>query len=360
MLQHIRFFIIEDGGNPRFESDIQQQDNGFWIHPFCEDESGFYRFRLNVRIENDSTQTISVPVTIEWGDQQGQEYRRFVLLSQGDEEWRIFQAEIEGTEAKAVVEAPPGTSYLSMHPRYEYGRYLQYLEGLDQNRFEIKVLGKSRRGREIHAIEAGNKAAPPLAVLTRVHPYETIGSYMVEGMLEWLKVENEEVRQFLANNRLLFIPMPNPDGVADGNCKFTHSSFNFSTTGRITKEPEGVAVREYLLSEKAVSLVDLHGWMLYHDNICTNDTQRGRKLYAMLSQHDNLFNKGIEMLYKKYPWVGRENNLGGMLVDEFDSVYYNTSWCWYDRSADDVQQMGVHIMRSYSQLFDSRVRGGSE
>ena len=53
--------------------------------------------------------------------------------------------------------------------------------------------------------------------MARVHPGETVGSWMMKGVIDYLTSECDEVR-FLRNNYLFkIIPMLNPDGVICGN-----------------------------------------------------------------------------------------------------------------------------------------------
>lgn len=99
MLDKISVLTIEDGGNPRLQSDIIREENGFFIRPFGEDEDGVYRFRLNVELLNTSKETIPVLFNIEWGDtrQEHQRHRKYILLSTGEDDWVRIPAEIEGS-----------------------------------------------------------------------------------------------------------------------------------------------------------------------------------------------------------------------------------------------------------------------
>lgn len=233
-----------------------------------------------------------------------------------------------------------------MQPRYEHLRFEDLLNSLTEDRFKVKIIGRSRHNRNVYAIETGDPSLRPIAVMARVHPYETIGSYFVEGMLKWIK-END-----LKDSRVVFIPMPNPDGVALEHCKLTTGGLNFSTNGALSREPEAIAVREYLLNVGPEAIFDLHGWMYSHDNIVTNDAVKGRKLYSLLNENIELFKTPIEILFREHPTVGRENNLGGLLTDKLGSVFYNSSWCWYGRTKEELFKMGEYLLKSYIKLFE--------
>lgn len=350
VLKNIKVLTVNDGGNPRYDNNIKREENGFLIHPFSENDNGNYRFRLNVEIVNHSKETVPVLFKIEWGDTEHQESRKYILLSKDEDQWQKFDTKINDTKAQAVIDVPPGSSYLCMHPRYNHGRFIRLVESLPENRFEIKSIGKSRLNRDVYAIETGARNLRPLAVMARVHPYETIGSYFVDGMIKWLMNDDDEVKKFLTENHIIFVPMPNPDGVAEGTCELTLGGLNFSQNGAKTPEPEGTAVREYFLKMNPASLFDLHGWMYNKDNYVTNDTERGQKLYEMLTDNP-LFDRGLEVQYKDYPLAGGRNNLGGYLADELGLVYYNSSWPWYGRNAENLRNMGIFILKSYASLF---------
>ncbi len=54
--------------------------------------------------------------------------------------------------------------------------------------------------------------------MARQHSGETAGSFMMEGILDFLTDVNNEEAQFLRKNYIFkIIPMVNPDGVIHGN-----------------------------------------------------------------------------------------------------------------------------------------------
>ncbi len=352
MIKNIEVLTIEDGGNPRTMYDIMREEKGFLIHPFSEDNDGNYRFRLNVEIVNNSKEKIPVLFNIEWGDVEHQEARKYLLLSYSDDHWERFDTDINGTIASAIIKVPPGRSILCMHPRYEYGHFLKLVCTLPGDIFSIRKIGKSRKNRDVLAIEAGNKKKRPLVVMSRVHPYETIGSYFVDGMLKWLITNEEDAEKLLQENNIIFLPMPNPDGVAEGTCKLTLGGLNFEAGFyENCAEPEGAAVRDYLLEKNPSAILDLHGWMYDRDIILSNDPERGRTMYANLTSNTELFDKVIAMVYAKYPMFGRECNISAYIANKQGAVYFDTSWSWYGKTADILRNMGIHLLKVYSELF---------
>jgi hypothetical protein len=352
MLEFIQVLPVDDGGNPRTEFDIKKGKDGFLIHPFSEDDDGNYRFRLNVKVVNHSNKKIPVKFNIEWGDVEYQEDRRYLLLSKEEDHWERFEAEINGTIASATIDISPGRCYLCMHPRYNLGRFLNLVEGLPKDRFKLKVIGKTRRNRDIFAIEVGNENLKPLAIIARAHPYETMGSYLVDGMLKWLSSNEEDILKFISENRIIFIPMLNPDGVFEGTCKLTLGGLNFEAgNADNSTEPEGVAVREYLLSMNPSVVFDLHGWMYSHHILLTNDTVKGSAFHENLSSNKDLFNNAISIVYRDYPQWGGKKNIGGFIALKLKSIYIDSSWSWYGKDAKTLGSMGVTLLKEYAKIY---------
>ena len=53
--------------------------------------------------------------------------------------------------------------------------------------------------------------------MARVHPGETVGSWMMKGIIEFLTSSTEEADILRQNYVIKLIPMLNPDGVVTGN-----------------------------------------------------------------------------------------------------------------------------------------------
>ncbi len=57
-----------------------------------------------------------------------------------------------------------------------------------------------------------------VVITSRVHPGESVGSWMMKGAIDFLTDEtNEEAEQLRQNFVFKVIPMMNPDGVINGN-----------------------------------------------------------------------------------------------------------------------------------------------
>ncbi len=338
----------KDSGNPRNPHDIVRRENDFYIFPFSEDGDNNYKFHMNVKVVNESQKTIPTNFTVNWGDTMYQADRDYLLLCTDDDNWRSFVAKIDGPLSMAEVDVPPGISYLTLHPRYEHARVNRLVGTLPKDIFDVEVIGTTRMMRDILAIEVGNKDLQPIAFYSRVHPYETIGSYFIEGMLNWLKGLDSEVTKFIANNHIIFIPMPNVDGVADGTNKLTHGGLNFSYNFKNSVEPEAIALKEYFFKKKPAVIFDLHGWNNPRDNMVTNDTIRGRIIYAAILKEEKLFNIPVEILYRGNPSSGAQHSCG-YFADTLGISFINSSWVHVGRNSENLYSMGVFLLKAIAE-----------
>ena len=334
-----------DGGNPRNDYDIIQRENDFYIFPFSEDGDNNYKFHMNVQLENSSKETIPTNFTVDWGDEEYQLDRTHLLICTDDDNWQYIDVIIDGTKIVGTGNVPPGISYLTFHPRYEYGRLLKLASLLPKDIFNVEVIGTTRKRRDILAIEVGDSSRKPLAFYCRVHPYETVGSYFIEGMLRWLASGNSEAKDLITQNHIIFVPMPNTDGVADGTNKLTHGGLNFSSNFRTSIEPEALALKNYFARKAPSVLFDIHAWNNRRDNLVTNDSKRGKLVYGIILEEETLFYKPTEIFYRPHP-MGVYGHSCAYFADTLGASYFNTSWNHVGRSSSELYAMGVVILKA--------------
>lgn len=345
-MENINIKVLPDGGNPQNPGDIWLIDGVWHIRPFSEDDDGNYKFRMDVVVENDSQSDICVKFKILWGDSEHIENRKHYFLGSGDD-WKRFDAVVEGTTCILDTVIPPGSSYLCLHPVYNLERFNGFLHSLPTSIYRIIKIAKSRENRDIFAIEAGDKDLKPIVVLSRVHPYETIGSFMLEGMVNCLSKNRSA---YLSGHRFIFIPMPNPDGVFNGLCKRTKGGLNFEAGfSPETAEPEGTGIMNYLLKEKPELIIDLHGWMHEHDIFLTNDKGKIRDLHMSLVERKDLFPKGMGIMYGEYPIFGGRKNFDAIIAHLSEGIYLDTSFGWYERDTGKVKYLGSIILEKLMQ-----------
>ncbi len=83
-------------------------------------------------------------------------------------------------------------------------------------------IGATVEGRPLEVLEVGNPAASHHVFLrARAHPWETGGSWLIEGLVEFLLSPGAVARDILADMRFSLMPMANTDGVHRGMTRFT-------------------------------------------------------------------------------------------------------------------------------------------
>ena len=329
--------IYEDSGNPRLESDIIRTPTGFCVRALKS-----YSV-MNVELVNPTDAPIETEIEIECGSAYLNELRNYLFLQSEDDTITFLDAPPRGTRQCARFAVPPGKHCICFNQRYETSRLTRLLDSLDKERFNIKVIGQSRMGRDMYGIEAGNPSVRPMTIVTRIHPYETPGSFIVEGMLNWLN--GAEGEAFLREHRLGIVPMANPDGVALGHSYITCGGLNLSADVRVTNEPEAVALREFFLSMNPYLTIDFHGWMhRADDNITTNSRARGKALYEAMIP----YTRAIELQFAEYPLSGGQNNIGGIMIDKCGADFFNCSWAPHNRTIPQLHEIGVAFLKAMS------------
>jgi len=348
-MAQVQVLPVEDGGNPRGSEDIREREDGFLVVPFSEDGDGNYKFRLNVALLNSSSQAIPTCIVVEWDDPEYMSCRDYLLLTRG-EDWKRFPAEVRGTTASATIPVPPGESQLGLHPPYSYGDFRNLVDSLPERLFRIHRVGESLHQRDILAVEVGSPTAErPMVLIFRIHPYESEASYFADGMLRHLAEDTAGTERLLADRRLVFIPVPNPDGVAEGTCKRTAGGDNLSL-GAENKGPESVALKAFLTDLRPAAYFDLHSWMIDRDGFFTNDIARGEAFASNLKAQPGVFDKEVRMQLSTRP-EGGQANLAAYLEKEFGTLRLVGSCILGSRGASHLRNMGVEMLKAYLAHF---------
>lgn len=138
------------------------------------------------------------------------------------------------------------------------GKLAENESTLDENLFPC--LGEKPRARKFRT----NK--PVILITARVHPGETPASHTMNGILEFI-LDKKDVRAQLLRNYFvfMFVPMINPDGVANGHYRMDTLNQNLNRYYKnpdVKKQPAIFGIKElvkYLNSENRISFYcDLH------------------------------------------------------------------------------------------------------
>jgi hypothetical protein len=212
------------GANPPDNGIKQLADNRFILHAFSEtpDES----FRLDTRITNTGGQPQTVELEIIWPTAPFSELRDcFYWRRDNAPDWITVPASTEPGLSRISFDVEPGSGILSLHPYYDYADCEKFIASLNHPCLEKQVAGLTGKGRNLWLLKVGAvlKQTPEKKFLisARNHANESSGSYCVEGMLEWLLSDAPLAKCAMSRHEFYFVPMSNPDGVADGMARHT-------------------------------------------------------------------------------------------------------------------------------------------
>ena len=117
--------------------------------------------------------------------------------------------------------------YLSFSYPFTYSCLQLYLNKIISSYYYKQLLCYTILGNNIDIITItnfnynlvnSNFKKPYIIISSRVHPGESISSFICKGIIDFLLFENNSISKYLKNNFIFkIIPMLNPDGVIHGN-----------------------------------------------------------------------------------------------------------------------------------------------
>ena len=352
-----------DGANPNNQEDIMMESaRRFRVKPFNEPESNdHYWFRLNTLVLNHGRRSEDVELIVEWPVLErypNYPYDYYFYGDMGD--WHAVRATVKGTEARLVVPAAPGKTFVGFYPRYSYGWYRQFIESLPENSplIEKRVEGKSSGGREIWGVRLTDPSVPEsektvLLITARNHPYETSGSYIAEEIIRFLMAGSEEASDILRRNVIYMLPMMNPDGVALGmNQRTGPDGVNISYAAN-TDAPEVETLLGLVRKTRPALWADVHSWPHQGDDgmWCTHQWIA-----------DGLLAQMPEGSFQDYVWnvsfVGErdtaDNHLWQWLIRTYDSGGVSLSFSWFRRTEHDIRLIGRRLIAALDGMMSER------
>ncbi len=335
------------GANPRRAGDVEKLGPGrFLIRPWSEDGDGNYKFCLNVEAVNESGAPEKIALLVDWDDIEYMDCRDYVLLGRG-EEWRTFQGSVEGMVTTVEVEVPPGEWYLGLHPVYDQEAFEDDRRAAVGAGFSERVIGRSREGREVVALFAGEERAPAVLLVARFHPYETAGSHCVSAILEMLAGDLAAGGPLTDKFRFAVVPVTNPDGAASGCCKRSRRGGpDLCHQGADSDDPAGRALAGLLAETEPAGYLDLHGWMFREHDGLNYSHQGQREAFAAALAGDPLFSKA---------WKGSFTGERELVPADFASRAYHDhgavsfviSPSWFGRSVPGMREFGRKVLAAF-------------
>lgn len=346
-----------DGGNPKTPDAISQTAlEAFTIKPFSEDGDANYKFRLDIVATNRTADVKQIKLTIDWDEPVYQHERDYIYMkSEEDHEWRYAPCYIDATSTKCNLDLPPGETYLCMHPNYGYHDYLELIASITPNAIIKKnLIGVTAEDREIWCLRFRKDDKKPrkrLLVVSRVHPYETAGSYCALGIIELFKAPpGEKARRLLDVFDLYLIPMANPDGVYHGFGKLTAiSGIDLSKQVELTDKTCRV-LKESIDNIMPDMYIEFHNWMYKDiDGIYYLNFFQSRKFIRRMPAQKRSNKTWRPMLRKRvisFPPQGFKE----YCKDKFNATVACFEYPWFDRMTSDMEKIGVDTLLALSYL----------
>ena len=207
-------------------------------------------------------------VTLDYTDY---EHRYAPWLSVDGKHWTQLEADRltlneMKTRATLRLDLPRGPVFLAGQPMSSSADALAWTRSfLNRRGFTEARYGTSLAGRPLIGFVGGGGGAGSdmIVALTRQHPPETTGEEAFRGFLGRLFGRDDALaKAFLASHRILLAPMPNPDGVDDGNWRLNRGGIDLNRDWGPFTQPETKALSAWIVAQAkgrhVVSMMDFH------------------------------------------------------------------------------------------------------
>jgi len=167
------------------------------------------------------------------------------------------------TRATLKVPVAQGETYIAAQPISPAGDNIGWTRNALSGRgFTETKYGVSREGRDLVGFVGGG-GIEVIVALTRQHPPETTGQEAYRGFVERLmKRDDPAAVSFRGRHRMVLAPMPNPDGVDDGNWRLNSGGVDLNRDWGQFSQPETKALSDWIVQQagdrRVVAMMDFH------------------------------------------------------------------------------------------------------
>jgi hypothetical protein len=162
------------------------------------------------------------------------------------------------------------TVFFAYSEPYTYSRCISFINNLQASlpsnssfKLDIGEVTRTLGGLKCPLVQIyskGNIKRGNIGITARVHPGETVSSFKLEGLLQFLVSDSPEARILRNNFTFTVIPMLNPDGVVCGNYR---SCLSGQDLNRVWNNPEEifypVIYEAKNMLRNSLAVIDLHG-----------------------------------------------------------------------------------------------------
>jgi hypothetical protein len=344
-----------DSANPRQEGIKQLAPDSFLFHVFSE--TMLESFKFDTQITNNDSKPQKIKLEIIWPAKPFSELRDCFYWKHGSaEDWKVIPAQAEAGRSEIVFEVAPGTGILSLHPHYGYENCEKFIADMSHPALKKVVAGQSDKGRNIWFLKASNLLKPEpekkFLITARNHANESSGSYCIEGMLHWLLRDNALAKYALSRHEFYFIPMTNPDGVADGmarhTCKERCTDLNKTPQWHAENAPGALPDKsftvyyEQLDSIKPTHFMNLHSYLFkFQDELYALSEAEAERFFTFMP-HQLEFNKLWKIRVSDH-----KNFPTGYCHEKYGTYPLLAEIPWFGRNAASMRLTGERLLKAF-------------
>ena len=346
-----------DGGNPKDQNSIiQTAPDTFTIYPYSEDNDPNYKFRLDVQANNDVRETKRLHLFIEWKEPQFNHLRNYIYAKHEEEvDWTLYPMSVEDTGTWGDIDVEPGITHLCMHPKYNYQDYINFINKIPSNGIIKKeLIGKTPEGRDLWLLKISNENPVPkkkILFVSRIHPYETSGSFCVEGIVDYFLSKGSELLcDVFRDVAIYLLPMANPDGVYHGLCKLTAPDGIDLSKQVDTSDSNSTLLVKCIDEVRPDVYCEFHNWMFQElDGISFLNWLQTKRFIRNLHSK-KLFNKNWKIHLRKIFFSISPHGFKKYCRDKFGSICLCLEYPWRNRNIEDMKKMGIDSLMALTKI----------
>lgn len=317
-----------------FTCEMKREQPSVFKYP---DHHGYWFY---LRVENANGKKVTIDITnCDWMPSHWKHYKPVVSYSNpnnlNSKNWeKITDTSRSGKTFRFIHTYQDDAAWVALRYPYTYSYHQKYLASIEGNRFiKRETILITNEGRNLDAVTITDDTAPlskkkTIVVYAREHGIEQEGSWVCQGVIEFLISDAPEAENLRKTSVFLIIPLSMPDAVYHGRCTDPGSgsliACDFSPRNfNNMKTPEARAIWKKVTDIAqngqigiCISLHSPHGW---EENIWANlhdsiKRDAGKKLNKAIFAHCNGFTKREP----EYRWG--KFSLPGRCAKEFGSI----------------------------------------
>lgn len=229
-----------------------------------------------------------------------------MVISQDGHNWKSIPTKpLPTNRIQLEIEMPGPTLDVARVEPYRLSDLAKFLDSIRNNPLvQIRPIGKTVEGRDLEIIRIGNpEAAHRVFLRARAHPWEPVGNWLTEGLVQRLLQNDADAKKFLESYCGYIMPMANKDGVARGRTRFNlrgkDLNRNWDKPADPQLAPENAALEKWL--EEMIADGKKPGLAIELHNDGNGKLHISRPPAPNLARHLERM-KTFETLLRKHTW----------------------------------------------------------